>query len=53
PLETCLSWATTNGAAALGFDDRLGSFEVGKTPGLVLLGGDVCDERGLIPVRVM
>ena len=39
PLEELLGWATLNGARALGMDDRLGSVEVGKTPGLVLLSG--------------
>lgn len=37
PFETLLRWATLNGAEALGFDDTLGSLEVGETPGLVLL----------------
>jgi cytosine/adenosine deaminase-related metal-dependent hydrolase len=37
PFETILRWATLNGAEALGFDDTLGSLEVGKKPGLVLL----------------
>jgi aminodeoxyfutalosine deaminase len=37
PFETLLQWATLNGAQALGFDDTLGSIEVGKTPGLNLL----------------
>lgn len=37
PFETILRWATLNGAQALGFDDTLGSIEVGKTPGLNLL----------------
>jgi aminodeoxyfutalosine deaminase len=37
PLEMLLRWATLNGAEALGFDDTLGSIEVGKTPGLNLL----------------
>ena len=37
PFETILRWATLNGAQALGFDDTLGSVEVGKTPGLNLL----------------
>ncbi len=36
-FETLLRWATLNGAEALGFDDDLGSIEVGKTPGLNLL----------------
>ena len=36
-FPTLLRWATLNGAEALGFDDDLGSLEVGKTPGLNLL----------------
>ena len=39
PLEEVLRWATINGARALGMGDRLGSIEVGKSPGLVLLTG--------------
>jgi cytosine/adenosine deaminase-related metal-dependent hydrolase len=38
-LETLLTWATINGAQALGFDDTLGSFDKGKTPGIVLIEG--------------
>jgi aminodeoxyfutalosine deaminase len=37
PLEVLIRWATLNGATALGFEDTLGSIEVGKTPGLNLL----------------
>lgn len=37
PFETILEWATLNGAKALGFEQDLGSIEVGKTPGLSLL----------------
>ena len=37
PFETMIKWATLNGAEALGFEDDLGSIEVGKTPGLNLL----------------
>ncbi len=37
PFETIIEWATINGAKALGFDDELGSIEVGKKPGLVLI----------------
>ena len=36
-FETVLTWATLNGAKALGFEDVLGSIQVGKTPGLVLI----------------
>ena len=36
-FDILLKWATLNGAQALGFDDTLGSIEVGKTPGLSLL----------------
>ncbi len=37
PFEEILKWATINGAQALGFDDQLGSFEVGKKPGVNLI----------------
>lgn len=36
-LETLLQWATSNGAAVLQMDDKLGSIEKGKKPGLVLV----------------
>jgi len=36
-FETVLTWATINGAKALGFDAIIGSIEIGKTPGLVLI----------------
>jgi len=39
PFEALLRWATLNGAQALGFDDTLGSLDVGKTPGVLLLEG--------------
>lgn len=37
PFETLLEWATLNGAKALGFEDDLGSIEIGKSCGLNLL----------------
>ena len=36
-FETMLQWATLNGAKALGFEEDLGSFDIGKTPGVNLL----------------
>lgn len=36
-----LKWATSNGARALKIEDRYGSFEKGKNPGLVLIGNDL------------
>ncbi len=41
PLETVLTWATLNGAKSLGYDDRLGSIEVGKQPGLIQVVDDL------------
>jgi aminodeoxyfutalosine deaminase len=37
PLKTILQWATLNGASALRIQDRYGSLEKGKQPGLVLI----------------
>ena len=37
PLQELLQWATLNGARALKMDDKLGSFEKGKQPGVVLI----------------
>ncbi len=37
PIEELLGWATINGAKALQMNDKLGSFEKGKQPGVVLL----------------
>lgn len=34
-FDTLIQWATSNGAKALGFEDTLGTLEVGKTPGLI------------------
>ncbi len=35
--ELMLTWATLNGAKALQMEDTLGSFEMGKQPGIVLI----------------
>jgi cytosine/adenosine deaminase-related metal-dependent hydrolase len=37
PLAELLQWSTINGARALQMDDRSGSFEKGKMPGIVLI----------------
>lgn len=37
PLEEILQWATWNGAKALGMEQKLGSFEKGKQPGVLLI----------------
>ena len=36
-LEELICWGTFNGAQALGLANKLGSLEVGKCPGLVLI----------------
>lgn len=45
PLEEMLTWACTNGAKALGMDDRYGTLEVGKKPGIA--GITACDIQNL------
>ena len=47
PEETILQWATGNGAKALGWDDKLGSFEKGKKPGITLLDKNFCNSKRL------
>ena len=39
PLSEMLGWATINGAQALQMDKHLGSFELGKKPGVLLIKG--------------
>lgn len=39
-ITEMLKWATSNGAKALKINDVYGSFEKGKRPGVVLIGGD-------------
>jgi cytosine/adenosine deaminase-related metal-dependent hydrolase len=48
PLQEPLSWATINGARALNMDHRLGSFEKGKMPGVLLL-----DEERLTAKKII
>lgn len=40
-LAEILSWATINGARALRMDEMLGSFDIGKKPGIVLISNIV------------
>lgn len=37
PLAELLQWATSNGARALQMNDELGSFDIGKKPGVLIL----------------
>jgi len=39
-IETILQWATINGASALQWDNQLGSFEKGKSPGVVSINSN-------------
>ncbi len=39
PFEELLAWGCLNGAKALQCDDKVGSLEVGKKPGIVLITG--------------
>ena len=48
PTSTLLKWATYNGAKALGFEDTLGSFTTGKTPGVVLIDCDLDGDEEVI-----
>ena len=52
PLKDLLTWATLNGARALGIDDLKGSIEVGKCPGLVVIEGADLHEMRLTPESV-
>lgn len=45
PLSSLLTWATFNGACALGLEKELGSIEVGKKPGLNLIDLNVDQDQ--------
>ncbi len=47
-LPTLLQWATSNGAAALGMNDSLGSFEKGKKPGVLLVQEELSSVKRLL-----
>lgn len=47
-IEELLTWATSNGAKALQMEDKLGSFEKGKQPGVVLLQGLDAEQNGTL-----
>ncbi len=49
-LEEILKWATSNGARALQLEDKLGSFEKNKKPGIVLI--NQLDDLQLTPTSV-
>lgn len=40
-FETLITWACKNGAEALGYEDQLGTIEVGKKPGLVHIDAEI------------
>ncbi len=46
PSADLLRWGTANGAAALGFDGQLGSFQSGKKPGVLLIESPQQDMLG-------
>jgi len=47
PVETLIEWACKNGAEALGYEDKLGTIEVGKTPGLVHIDAIAGDDGSI------
>lgn len=47
-IDEVITWATSHGAEALGYHDRLGSFAVGKQPGVNLVACEVRDGEPLV-----
>ena len=52
PLRELLTWATLNGAKALGIDAMKGAIEIGKRPGLVVIEGADLHNLCLTPESV-
>lgn len=53
PLRELLTWATLNGAKALGIDAMKGAIEIGKRPGLVVIEGADLHNLCLTPESVV
>lgn len=53
--EELIRWGTLHGARGLGMEENLGSLEVGKSPGVVLLehGDDEQLDSGAIPRKIL
>ena len=49
PFETLINWACKNGAEALGYEESLGTLEVGKKPGLVHISAEL-DADGAVDI---
>jgi aminodeoxyfutalosine deaminase len=47
-LQTLLQWATSSGAAALQMNEKLGSFEKGKRPGVVLIEENLYESKRIV-----
>ena len=47
-IANLLQWATINGAKALQMQDQLGSFDMGKKPGVILITNDLTSLQRII-----
>ena len=52
-IEDLISWATINGATALGEEEQFGSIKPGKKPGLLLLENVDLQNMKLLPESVV
>ncbi|MCO5232386.1 MAG: amidohydrolase family protein [Chitinophagales bacterium] len=50
-FEEVLKWATINGAEALGWEDEIGTIQINKTPGLVLIE-QLSEDQNLLPTSI-